>query len=185
MKNKKAAIEMSIGTIVVIVLAMTMLIMGLVLVRSIFSGARYNVDTINEKVKEQINAMFSEDDSSPIVVYLADSKAVVKRGSDFGVALGIKNLGSGSESSTFKYEVVLGDDVSDLKKDCGISEAIAMDLISKGKSDSFIIRPGDFNTGLIRIETDSNSPICMIRYRINLYKNNEAYTSTFFDLQIK
>jgi hypothetical protein len=185
MKNKKAAIEMSIGTIVVIVLAMTMLIMGLVLIRSIFSGARYNVDTINDKVKEQINAMFSEDDASPIVVYLADSKAVVKKGADFGVAVGIKNLGSGSESSIFKYEVVLGDDIADLKEDCGISEAQAMSLISKGRTGEFTIMPGSFNTGLIRIETDADSPVCMIRYDIKLMKNNEQYTSTFFDLQIK
>jgi len=36
MKSKRAAMEMSVGTIVTIVLLMTVLILGLVLVRSIF-----------------------------------------------------------------------------------------------------------------------------------------------------
>jgi len=35
--NKKAAIELSIGTIVIVVLVMSMLILGMVLVRNIFS----------------------------------------------------------------------------------------------------------------------------------------------------
>jgi len=185
MKNKKAAIEMSIGTIVVIVLAMTMLIMGLVLIKSIFSGATYNVDTINDKVKEQINKMFEEDDSAAIVVYLADSKAVIKKGNDFGVAFAIKNLGTGSVAEKFTYEVKLGDDPSDLKKQCGITEAQAMALIIKGKTGEFLIKPGDFNTGLIRIQTDADSPICMIRYDINVKKDGVAESSTFFDVQIK
>src|SRR3990167_4325944 len=54
--NKKAALELSIGTIVILVLAMSMLILGLVLVRTIFTGAKYNVETMNDKVRDQINA---------------------------------------------------------------------------------------------------------------------------------
>ena len=61
MKNKKAAIELSIGTVVIIVLAMTMLIMGVVLVRNIFSGATSSVDTLNDKVKGEITSLFSEE----------------------------------------------------------------------------------------------------------------------------
>ena len=49
--NKKAAMELSIGTIVIIVLAMSMLILGLVLIKTIFSGAKYNIDTMNDKVR--------------------------------------------------------------------------------------------------------------------------------------
>ncbi|MEM3405772.1 MAG: hypothetical protein QW117_02230 [Candidatus Pacearchaeota archaeon] len=183
--KKRAAIELSIGTIVIIVLAMTMLIMGLVLIKTIFSGARYNVDTINDKVKEQINKMFSEDDSNPIITYLANNKATVKRGNEFGVAIGIKNLDSGNQASKFKYEVKLGEDSSELKKQCGITEKEAMELILKGKTDEFTIRPGDYSYGLIRIVTEKESPICMIRYRIELYKNGQPYASTFFDLEIK
>ncbi|MEK6953289.1 MAG: hypothetical protein AABX29_09845, partial [Nanoarchaeota archaeon] len=48
-KNKKAALELSIGTIVILVLAMSMLILGLILIRTIFTGAKYNVETMNKK----------------------------------------------------------------------------------------------------------------------------------------
>ena len=47
MKSKKGAIEMSIGTIVIIVLAITMLILAMVLVRNIFEGSQENNETIN------------------------------------------------------------------------------------------------------------------------------------------
>ena len=48
--NKKAAIEMSIGTIVTIVLAMSMLILGMVLVKNIFSGYCYT-ETLEKTLK--------------------------------------------------------------------------------------------------------------------------------------
>ena len=52
--SKRAAIELSIGTVIIIVLAMSMLILGIVLIRSIFTGATESVNTINEKDKNQI-----------------------------------------------------------------------------------------------------------------------------------
>jgi len=183
--KKKAALEMSIGTIVIIVLAMTMLIMGLVLIKSIFSGAKYNVDTINDKVKEQINKMFQEDESASVVVYLADSKAIIKKGDDFGVAFAIKNSGTGSAANKFTYEVSLGDDPIDLKNQCGITEKEAMALIIKGRTGEFSIKPGNYGYGLIRIQTDKNSPVCIIRYDIKVKKDGIDDSSTFFDIQIK
>ena len=60
-KNKKAALELSIGTVVVLVIGMAMLILGLVLVRTIFTGAKYNVDQINKNVEAEINKLFDEE----------------------------------------------------------------------------------------------------------------------------
>jgi len=51
MKNKKSAMELSIGAIVVIVLAMSMLIVGLVLVRTIFIKPQFTIskdECVNE-----------------------------------------------------------------------------------------------------------------------------------------
>ena len=47
--------QMSVGTIVTIVLLMTVLILGLVLVRTIFGGAVENIDNIDQAVKNEIN----------------------------------------------------------------------------------------------------------------------------------
>ena len=50
-KNKHAAMEMSVGTIVTIVLLMAVLVLGLVLVRTIFKNSTESIDSIDEQVK--------------------------------------------------------------------------------------------------------------------------------------
>jgi len=56
--KKTAAMELSIGTIVIIVIAITMLIMGIVFVRTIMCGALGLTGDINNKVKGEINSLF-------------------------------------------------------------------------------------------------------------------------------
>ena len=56
--NKKAAFEMSIGTIVVIVLSMTMLILGIVLIRNIMCAGIGLTGEINSKVRGEIDTLF-------------------------------------------------------------------------------------------------------------------------------
>lgn len=56
--QKKGAIELSIGTIVVIVLAMSMLILGIVLVRSILCGAINLTGDVNNNVKKELQNLF-------------------------------------------------------------------------------------------------------------------------------
>ena len=59
-KNRKAAMEMSVGTIVTIVLLMTVLILGLVLVRTIFTGAIENINGIDQAVKSELKNYFQK-----------------------------------------------------------------------------------------------------------------------------
>jgi len=56
--NKKAAFEMSIGTIVIIVLAMSMLILGLVLTKKIMCSGIVLTDQIDQAVENQVSSMF-------------------------------------------------------------------------------------------------------------------------------
>ena len=65
---KKGAMELSIGTIVVIVLAMTMLILGIVLVRSIMCGAVGLTGDINNKVKSEIDRLFQSSGGEVVCV---------------------------------------------------------------------------------------------------------------------
>ena len=50
-RNKQGALELSIGTIVVIVIGMSMLILGLVLVKTIFTGSTAAIGQLNDKVQ--------------------------------------------------------------------------------------------------------------------------------------
>ena len=77
--QKKAAVEMSVGTIVTIVLLMTTLILGLVLVRTIFSGAIENINSIDQSVKNEINKLFAEDNARKVVVYPPSRLIIIKK----------------------------------------------------------------------------------------------------------
>ena len=146
MRGKKAALEMSVGTIVIIVLAMSMLILGMVLIKNIFSGASNNVLQMNNKVKDQINKLFVENKRT--VIYLPNQIADIKQNKDWGVAFGIKNLAKGTaEPGRFHYEVSVSD--PDVLKKCGINEQSIESWIKTGREDDMIIAPGQSYVGEI------------------------------------
>mgnify|MGYP001594471483 CR=1 FL=1 len=180
--QKRGALELSISTIVVIVLAMTMLILGLVLVRSIFAGAKYNIDTINDKVRDEIGKLFTEDKKT--VIYLANQKADIKQGESWGIAFGIQNLETGfTGDKKFHYVVEVSD--PDIKKKCGINEATANSWISTGREDTLAIASGDKYVGLVRFQIPVGSPLCIIRYHLAVEFDDAVYATDFFDVEVK
>lgn len=182
LETKKAALELSVSTVVVIVIAVSMLILGLVLVKTIFSSAKYNIDTINEKVEGEINKLFSED--RKIVVYLANQEAKIKQGEVWGVAFGIKNLEAGTPTAgKFSYNVVVSD--PDLKKKCGLASKDVENWITTGRSDSVNIVPGDAYLGIVRFNVPLGSPLCTIRFHLEVKKDGGAYDTAFFDITTK
>ncbi|MDO8509427.1 MAG: hypothetical protein Q7S27_07135 [Nanoarchaeota archaeon] len=181
MVNKKGAVELSIGTVVIIVLAMTMLILGLVLIRGIFRGATENVDDINEKVKEEIKNLFV-DDSERAILKLTESTAKVKQGSEFGVAFGVKNTERGAiGSQNFQYTTILDD--PQIKENCGVSKETAEKWIKFG-SGSLSVRPGEVDAERIKVVVPEDSPLCETKYRILIYRSDkgESPNSPYADL---
>lgn len=178
---KKGAIELSIGTIVIVVLAMSMLILGLVLVRNIFSGSTENVEKMNEKTKNEINKLFVEDKMT--VVYLSNQIAKIKQGEGWGVAFGIKNLERGIASpSKFTYEVKVSD--PDVKRKCGIEESVITEWIKTGRMDSIDLNPGETYYGVVRFMIPKTSPLCTIRFHLAVQKDGNHYATDFFDVDI-
>jgi len=181
-RGKKGAVELSVGTIVILVLAMTMLIMGIVLIRGIFKGATYNVAVLNEKVRGEINKLFTEDDK--LVVYLADNIAKVEQGGDYGVAFGIKNLETGTmQVGIFSSEVVISNP-SEVQSKCGISSSAVENWMTGSSEANIPISPGQAGYGLVRFNVPKTAPLCTIRFRINIKKDNQPYATGFFDLKI-
>ena len=76
MKTKKAAMEMSVGTIVTIVLLMSVLILGIFLVQKIFSSSTNAIDTIDNEVQNQITQLFS-DEGNKLAVYPTSRDIVI------------------------------------------------------------------------------------------------------------
>jgi hypothetical protein len=77
--NKKAAMEMSMGTIVVLVLGVSMLILGMVLIRNIMCSGLSITDDLSAGVKNEIKNLFGADKFG--VKCLGQGGAEVKLGS--------------------------------------------------------------------------------------------------------
>lgn len=181
MRGKIGAIEMSVGTIVIIVLAMSMLILGMVLVKNIFSGASENVLQMNDKVKDQINKLFVEDKRT--VVYLPNQIAKIEQNENWGVAFGVKNLQKGTaEVGRFHYEVIVSD--PDVRTKCGVGERDIEAWIKTGRSDDMSIAPGQSYFGIVRFLIPENAPLCTVRFHVDVTKDNQAYATDFFDVEV-
>jgi len=174
---------MSVGTIVTIVLLVTLLILGIVLVKNIFSSATNVVDLTDQQLRNEINKLFSED--SKVSIYPQTRLVEIKQEQIGGIGLGIKNLLVGSTANKdFSYTVSVSD--ADLEEKCGIDEETAEDWIVTGRTESGIpIPPGDFSTQVVRFEIPLGAPLCTIRYRINVRADDTSYATDLFDLRIK
>ena len=181
-KNKKAALELSIGTIVILVLAMSMLILGLILVRTIFTGAKYNVETMNKKVEGEINKLFVEDQKA--VLYLPNRVAEIKQGKKFGMAFGIQNV---VKEQKFRWEIKVND--PDISRKCGVREQEAERWVTTGRVGRAEIASGqkhsNFATFNIPEGSVSDISTCIIRYDLVIREEDGGiYQIEVFDVDI-
>lgn len=181
-KNRKAQMQMSVGTIVTIVLLMTVLILGLVLVRNIFGSATKVIDLTNEQLTEEVNKLFGEDKA--VVVYPASRIMEVVQGEIDAFGIGIKNLLGTAGGNTFSYETVVSD--PDLQRKCGISENVVLGWISTGRAENDIPIPsGDKSTQRVLLDIPVGSPLCTFRLRVNVNSALGSYGTEFMDITIK
>ena len=179
--EKRGAIELSIGTIVIIVLAMSMLILGMVLIKNIFTGSSQNVLQMNDQVKDQINQLFTEDKRT--VIYLSNQIAKIEQNEDWGIAFGISNLNKGTaEAGRFRYDVTVSD--PDVRQKCGIDERSIESWITTGRSDDITISPGEDYYGIVRFMIPESSPLCTVRFHIDVTMDNVPYATDFFDVEV-
>jgi hypothetical protein len=171
MKNKRAAMEMSVGTIVTIVLLMTVLILGLVLVRSIFTSSTTSVDEIDKAVKDEIQKLFSEDSSKKLVIYPGTRKIEIKKGeTGKGFALSIRNVGN--EEGKFSYEIAAQQTNCDIR----LTEADSLFSYNQ-KRGNLVIPAGNIMESpiLVAFNIPENIPPCDIVYSISLKEGAETY----------
>lgn len=108
-KTKTGAIELSIGTVVIIVLAMSMLILGIVLIRNIFDTATGAIKATDRGINEKINQLFSAEEDKVIVVYPDTAVIPIKKGTrDTGFAVAVRNTGDSFDTFTIN----VGDPIS-------------------------------------------------------------------------
>ena len=91
LRNKKAAMEMSLGTIITIVLSVVFLILALVVLRNMYGFQTESVGSIQEKTLKKINDLYlgDEDINTRINIQLGSDKlAKVRAGNpNFGIGV--------------------------------------------------------------------------------------------------
>jgi len=178
--NKKAQMQMSVGTIVTIVLLMTVLILGLVLVRSIFSGSVENIESIDQAVKSEINKLFSEDDSRKIVVYPPTRLITIKKGNPDYQGFGFSVRNTDIDPRTFEYTIT-----SDGNVDCRIDGGEAESWIKVGRTGSISLGPSSSmeNPEFVRFLIPESAPGCLVRYQVLI--DEGSYASISIDLKVE
>ena len=181
MKSKRAAMEMSVGTMVTIVLLMIVLVLGIFFIQKIFKVATGAVDLTEQQLRDQLQKTWSIE-GKRISIYPETRYVEIRQESTDGIGFGIRNLLSGQGgTSEFSYNVAVSD--SDIETKCGVDAEDAEAWIVTGRAEENIPIPsGDFAVQKTLFEIPVGSPLCTIRFRI--YVNDGDYTSDFFDMKI-
>jgi len=185
MISKKAQMQISVGMIVIIVLSVLALVLGVLLTQQIFSGARTSVDQIDQAVKNEINELFSKDDSRKIIIFPGTRYIQIKKGNEdhLGFAVSIRNVET--TEGEFTYNVFVND--PDIRRKCNTNVQEAESWIKAGKSGAVKIPPGSAmeDPEFVRFLIPDNAPPCIIRYGVDVEKDNQQYGSTVnVDLQV-
>lgn len=170
MKNKKAAMEMTMGTMVTIVLLTMVLILGGYFISKVFSSGSNALDGISQSVENEINKLFTEDNSKKVVVYPTTRQVTIQKGSDnLGFGFSIRNVNN--DEGTFSYEI------SAEEASCDMTLTKAEDLITLGKERTGIKLPaGSFMDDpiFVRFDIPETAPPCQIRYSITIYEGSAS-----------
>lgn len=175
LQNKKAAMEMSVGTIVTIVLLMSVLVLGLVLITNIFSGATSSVKTIDDKVKSEINNIF-KNEGATLAFSPSDRKIKITQGTQGeGFAFAVNN--KKTEQVTFTYEIKV-DPLYDLTAQCGptmtIRESESWLLSKTGTIPLARSSSNKDNPELVLFNIPQTAPTCTIPYTINVFETGKV-----------
>ena len=173
-KNRRAAMEMSVGTIVTIVLLMTVLILGLVLVRTIFKSSVENINGIDTAVKAEIEKLFAENENKKVVIYPPTREVEIKKGENSrGFGLSIRNVGNSEDK--FSYEITAIETSCDMQ----LSKAEELIVLNRQRN-NLLISAGSIMEDPIFVKFDipETAPPCQITYSINMEQGTQIYGSS-------
>lgn len=169
-QTKKGAIELSIGTVVIIVLAMSMLILGIILIRNIFGTATSSITQIDQGVKNEINRLFSENNERTLVLFPDSNIIEVERGDrGVGFAVGLRN--TGDSLGTFSYNSVID------KGNCASVPNIQL----IGGNENNIQLDGKTtleNPRHVRMDVPQNAPLCTFSVTVTVTQTGSTATQS-------
>lgn len=177
--SKRGAVELSIGTIVIIVLAMSMLILGIVLIKNIFTGATKLADMSFDQVESEMAAVYGVERELSLLPKVDEMK--LKGGTSEVFAIGIRNKlqGTSGGEARFAYELTFDD-----FKDCGFSENEIRGWIKGEEGTIGQIGPGQLHIEKISIDLPEGTTLCKFKIRVTVTQNGQGYAGDSFFLKV-
>lgn len=177
-KDKKAAFEMSITTLVIIVIAVVILILGLVFVRQIFGVATRSVSQVDLQVRSQLQKLFGET-GRDIVVYTKEVN-IKPTGESISIAFAARRPGGGSVSD-LKYKVTLTPGRGDCIEKNGESVVESWFIIPRAlnQPQNFDSYEVDTAYGDIVVNVPKGTALCSQRVKVTLMFNNREIADAF------
>ena len=171
--KKKAAMELSIGTVVIIVIAITMLILGIVFVRSVMCSAVGLTGEINDRVKGEINDLFGSTGGEVQCVGSTGEAIRMNPGKTNFVWCGI------NAPQTAKYSIVLQN-----YNAVHSTKSQIKDWIVTESWDGTVAPNDDIPKKAIRIDLPDNAPEDTLMLQVVVKKEGNIISTQDLDFEI-
>ncbi|MDO8556307.1 MAG: hypothetical protein Q7R96_03990 [Nanoarchaeota archaeon] len=158
MQEKRGALDLSMNTIVVIVIGITLLTLGLKWIYGIFGDIEKSRGQISSAMDEQIRELFGQ--SNEPINLLTTSKTI-KQGENFDLGVGIKN--TLPERHPFVYTITIDQAPSNVNKNTVKS------WFTSGEGTTYDLASGQLQAELISLDIPKqNAPLGTYRAIIML-----------------
>jgi hypothetical protein len=180
--KKKGAMEMSVGTIVTIVLLMSVLILGIFLIQRIFSSAQSVLDMTDEQLRDELRKLFSSEETK-VVIFPPSQHLEIEHEERDAIGLAIKNLAkTGSGTNEFGYKIKYTEGSGNCPRDV---DPLSWIIVGKEESDIPLL-VGEMYFTRVVFEIPLGTPLCTARFRVDTSIDDEwGYKSTFFDISVQ
>ncbi len=177
-KPKKGAMEMSVGTMVTIVLLMVVLVLGIFFVRQIFSAGTDAIYAIDAEVQSEIQKLFAEE-GREVGIYPTSRRIELRQGDSGGFAFSIRNI---AEQATYAFETKATD-----TGDCpGIEVGDATNWVIGGTGTVEDLASGAIlEARLVTFNIPETAPLCIIEYELTITRDGVTRAAPNLFLTIK
>ncbi len=172
--EKKGAMELSLSTIVIVVLSLTMLILGFVLIRSIMCSAIGLTEQVNEKIKAELDSFFSSTGEEYACIGQSGSPVTLVPGKNNLIHCGFK----ASEESRYRVDIKPNYDLSGISRD-------RLDNWFRSRDFDRRISPGDDSPKKVaELDIGEDAPEKAIILDVDIYRDDNLVGTSQLDFKI-
>ena len=162
LREKRGALELSMNTIVIIVIGVTLLTLGLRWIYGLFGGLEERTGEIDEQLKKQISSLFEGGDESLIV---RPNSVTVQQGKNKDIVFSIRNAIADGKEHKFSYQIRLTNPE-------GKSVEQVMGWITASPGLEIKVPSGQLHYELVPVDIPKSAPLGTYRFEVTLKSDN-------------